>query len=270
MAGAEALGVVVQPPERLLEPVEVATFLRREDGGLLALHGLGSLVGHVVGVRRQVGVARLAVGLGHLVEETERLERPRPLVEQPLLDVSELLLVQRHVILSAKQGIKPKKIMTIAVPVHAERPAQTFGHRADPVAVGRVLPPLRPLVAGQEHAPRPGTLPQAQDPIPMSTTQIHCRRCDDDVPALEKPPFRNELGTRIVAEICAYVLEGLAPAPDPADQPLRAGPPGPEVARVPLRADRAGAAQDGERRGDRHVPAGLHRVVSVATRRTYP
>ncbi len=32
---------------------------------------------------------------------------------------------------------------------------------------------------------------------------IHCRRCDDDVPGLEKPPFRNELGARIASEICA-------------------------------------------------------------------
>lgn len=37
----------------------------------------------------------------------------------------------------------------------------------------------------------------------MSPTQIRCRRCDQDAPALEKPPFRNDLGERIVAEICA-------------------------------------------------------------------
>ena len=35
------------------------------------------------------------------------------------------------------------------------------------------------------------------------STQIHCRRCQDDVPALLKAPFRNELGERIAAEICA-------------------------------------------------------------------
>ena len=37
----------------------------------------------------------------------------------------------------------------------------------------------------------------------MSPTLIRCRRCGEDVPALEKAPFRNELGERIVAEICA-------------------------------------------------------------------
>jgi Fe-S cluster biosynthesis and repair protein YggX len=37
----------------------------------------------------------------------------------------------------------------------------------------------------------------------MSTTHIHCRRCDEDVVALDKPPFRTELGERIAAEICA-------------------------------------------------------------------
>lgn len=31
---------------------------------------------------------------------------------------------------------------------------------------------------------------------------IHCRRCDEDSAALAKPPFRNELGERIVKEIC--------------------------------------------------------------------
>jgi Fe-S cluster biosynthesis and repair protein YggX len=50
----------------------------------------------------------------------------------------------------------------------------------------------------------------------MTPPQIHCRRCDDDVPprrsdplpALRRTsprsaPFRNELGTRIAEEICA-------------------------------------------------------------------
>jgi Fe-S cluster biosynthesis and repair protein YggX len=31
---------------------------------------------------------------------------------------------------------------------------------------------------------------------------IHCRRCDDEVPGLEKPPFKNELGEQIVSQIC--------------------------------------------------------------------
>ena len=36
----------------------------------------------------------------------------------------------------------------------------------------------------------------------MSAETIHCRRCGDDAPKLEKAPFRNELGERILAEIC--------------------------------------------------------------------
>jgi Fe-S cluster biosynthesis and repair protein YggX len=31
---------------------------------------------------------------------------------------------------------------------------------------------------------------------------IHCRRCQDERPALTKPPFRSERGGRIRAEIC--------------------------------------------------------------------
>lgn len=31
---------------------------------------------------------------------------------------------------------------------------------------------------------------------------IECRRCGEEKPQLEKPPFRNDLGRRIEAEIC--------------------------------------------------------------------
>jgi len=37
----------------------------------------------------------------------------------------------------------------------------------------------------------------------MSAETIHCRRCGQDAAPLAKPPFRNELGERILAEICA-------------------------------------------------------------------
>ncbi len=31
---------------------------------------------------------------------------------------------------------------------------------------------------------------------------IHCIRCEQDAPALERPPFRTEIGERVVASIC--------------------------------------------------------------------
>ena len=37
----------------------------------------------------------------------------------------------------------------------------------------------------------------------MSSETLACRRCGAGAPPLEKPPFRNELGARIHAEICA-------------------------------------------------------------------
>lgn len=37
----------------------------------------------------------------------------------------------------------------------------------------------------------------------MSEETIHCRRCGTDAPRLARPPFRTELGERIVARICA-------------------------------------------------------------------
>jgi Fe-S cluster biosynthesis and repair protein YggX len=37
----------------------------------------------------------------------------------------------------------------------------------------------------------------------MSQPIIQCRRCGKESASLEKPPFRTELGERILAEICA-------------------------------------------------------------------
>lgn len=37
----------------------------------------------------------------------------------------------------------------------------------------------------------------------MADETIHCRRCDTNAPPLAKAPFRNELGERILQEICA-------------------------------------------------------------------
>jgi Fe-S cluster biosynthesis and repair protein YggX len=37
----------------------------------------------------------------------------------------------------------------------------------------------------------------------MNSETIRCRRCEKDVAPLEKAPFRNELGERILAEICS-------------------------------------------------------------------
>jgi len=36
----------------------------------------------------------------------------------------------------------------------------------------------------------------------MSDSTIHCRRCGQDAAPLPKAPFRNELGERVLAEIC--------------------------------------------------------------------
>jgi Fe-S cluster biosynthesis and repair protein YggX len=37
----------------------------------------------------------------------------------------------------------------------------------------------------------------------MSAKTFQCHRCKDDASMLEKAPFRNELGERILAKICA-------------------------------------------------------------------
>ncbi len=37
----------------------------------------------------------------------------------------------------------------------------------------------------------------------MEHETIHCRRCGPDAPRLPRPPFKNEMGERVAAEICA-------------------------------------------------------------------
>jgi Fe-S cluster biosynthesis and repair protein YggX len=37
----------------------------------------------------------------------------------------------------------------------------------------------------------------------MTTETIRCRRCDQDSAPLAKAPFRNDLGARVLHEICA-------------------------------------------------------------------
>ncbi len=45
-------------------------------------------------------------------------------------------------------------------------------------------------------------LPRSCEETMMSDETIQCRRCGDAAAPLVKPPFRTELGERIVAEIC--------------------------------------------------------------------
>jgi len=93
VAAPKLLGIVVEPPERFLDAVEIASFLGCEEGSLLALHRLGPLIGHMIGVGRKIGVLGLAVRLGHLVEETQRAKNSRSLLQEALLNVRQLCLV---------------------------------------------------------------------------------------------------------------------------------------------------------------------------------
>lgn len=37
----------------------------------------------------------------------------------------------------------------------------------------------------------------------MPEETVHCQRCGRDAPRIARPPFRTELGERVVARICA-------------------------------------------------------------------
>src|SRR5687768_5122344 len=74
LAAAEALGRAVQPPQRLVHVPEVASFLRREQELLLALHRVGPLVGHVERVAREVAVRGLQARVERFAVVTELLD----------------------------------------------------------------------------------------------------------------------------------------------------------------------------------------------------
>src|SRR5512143_3648085 len=84
LALAVLLGRGVEATERLVEVPEEAPLLRRHEERLLALHGVGALVGHVEGVRRQVAVGRLQGRVEARAVGAELPHRPRPLLPTPL------------------------------------------------------------------------------------------------------------------------------------------------------------------------------------------
>src|SRR3989337_1966769 len=57
---------------------------------------------------------------------------------------------------------------------------------------------------GRSHGYSPPTSARAlPHDDPVSVSSIACRRCGNEAAPLAKPPFRTELGERIVREICA-------------------------------------------------------------------
>src|SRR5256886_1071399 len=83
-----------QPPQRLVHVPEVAPFLRGEQERLLALHGVGALIGHVERVAREVAVGRLQARVERLIVVAELLHHPGALLVEALLEVGQLLLAQ--------------------------------------------------------------------------------------------------------------------------------------------------------------------------------
>src|SRR6188508_1019440 len=93
VAMAELLRRAVEAAERLVHVPEIAAFLRGEEELLLPLHGVGALVRHVERVGRQIAVGRLQRGVEGLVVVAQLLHHARPLFEESLLEVRQLLLV---------------------------------------------------------------------------------------------------------------------------------------------------------------------------------
>src|SRR6266478_1068657 len=89
LALAEFLRPLKQPPQRLVHVPEVAPLLRGEQERLLALHGVGALIGHMKRVAREVPIGRLQARVEGLVVIAELLHHPGA-----LLEVGQLFLIQ--------------------------------------------------------------------------------------------------------------------------------------------------------------------------------
>jgi len=59
LAGAKLVGRLVEPPKSLVDVVEQPPFLAGKQEGLLTFHRVGSLIGHVEAVSRQIAVRAL-------------------------------------------------------------------------------------------------------------------------------------------------------------------------------------------------------------------
>src|ERR1700747_3106980 len=94
LALAEFLGRLIQPPQGLIDVPQIAALLRREQERLLALHGVGALVGHVERVAREIAVRRLQARVERLVVIAELFHHAGALLEQSLFEVGELFLAQ--------------------------------------------------------------------------------------------------------------------------------------------------------------------------------
>src|SRR5687768_14170055 len=91
----ERVGRAVQPPQGLVDVPEEPSLLAREEKRLLPLHGVRALVGHVEGIRAEVPVRRLRRCAEGLAVVAKLLQDALALLEQPLLEVGERLLVHR-------------------------------------------------------------------------------------------------------------------------------------------------------------------------------
>src|SRR5512146_1301968 len=78
----ERFGRPVQPPKGFVDVPEEPPFLARAQEGLLTLHGIGALIGHVERVGAQVAVGGLRRRAEGLIVMTQLLQHPAALLEQ--------------------------------------------------------------------------------------------------------------------------------------------------------------------------------------------
>src|SRR5512141_597531 len=83
----------IEATQRLVEVPEEPSLLTGEQERLLPLHCIGTLVGHVEGIRTQIAVRTLLRGPEGFIPVSELLENALALIKQTLLEVIEHLLV---------------------------------------------------------------------------------------------------------------------------------------------------------------------------------
>src|SRR4029077_5311775 len=95
VALAELLGIAIEPSKRFVDVPEETTFLAREQKRLLALHCVGSLIGHVERICAQIAVRTLRCRPESLVVVAQLLQHALPLLEETLLEVLKALFGHR-------------------------------------------------------------------------------------------------------------------------------------------------------------------------------
>src|SRR4029079_6460464 len=146
LAVTELLGIAIEPPQSLVHMPEIPALLRRKKELLLPLHCVGSLIRHMEGVGREIGVGRLDSGIEGLVVISQLLHDAGALLHEALLEMAQLFLIHHSSMVEGRLKSDRPDIVVLPPPPHF--------HRAPRAAPGPALVPVPPLPGRGPGFPR--------------------------------------------------------------------------------------------------------------------